>query len=231
MPFKNNNVVHGLPENGTFQVGKSNFDDGVVAEKDISVPWMSSPTGSYLYYDCTVEVVLDSGIVVHNHLPQRDTLADTLSSVIMESAGADKVVGPGVNLKSLDYYSDITQRMAHSRYWFHLFGQALRVGYRVPIPGIKLIGGVAAVPHDDNPQRAFNRILPGGNFGGVILWHARWSLWYTTILPPRKNDIPEVDMAAHIRGTAPIPVGIQSPFTRPDDDAETVQLQGFPVQQ
>ena len=229
MPFLNNNVAAGLPENSQFQVGRSNVDNNEEIEKGVFLPWASSASGSYMYYDCTVTVMLDSGIVVHTPLPQTNYAPDTLASIAIDANAADTFKGPGVNLKSNDRYQDIVQRMAHSRYWFHLSGQALRVGYRVPIPGIVTIGGVPAIPHDDNPQRAFNRIMPGGNYSGVILWHAEWSLWYTTAVPPTSQYVPEVDMAAHIDGSAKPPDAIQSPFSRDDDNAQTVKLQGFPV--
>lgn len=230
MPLLNNNIALGLPVNSRFQVGRSNIDDDRNIEKDARLPWTSESTGSYMYYDCTVEAVLDSGVVVHTPLPQVNRTFDTLSSVQLDSNNSDHVVGPGVNLKSNDNYHDIAQRMAHSRYWFHLFGQAIRVGYRVPIPRIVTIGGVEVVPHDDNPQRAFNRIMPMGNYSGLILWHARWSLWYTTVDPPTSSYVPEVDMAAHINGTAQVPDTIQSPFSHADDDAQAGIMQpGGPI--
>ena len=227
MPIKNNNRVAGLPPSSVFQVGVSNTDDDTVIEQDIRISWPSDPIGSYLYYDCSVSVVLDSGIVTHNTLPQVDGEADTLASVFLDRPGPDKVAGPGVNIKSNDKYQDIVQRMGHSRYWFVLSGQALRVGHRVPIPGMKTIGGVPAVSHDNNPQRAFNRVMPGGNYGGVILWHAQWSLWYTTAVPPYAQTIPEVDMAAHISGATPPPKSIQSPYSQADDNAEPLMFEGF----
>lgn len=163
--------------------------------------------------------MLDSGIAVHNQLPQVNNTPDTLGSVLLDGADFEKVAGAGVNLRSMDQYQDIVQRMAHSRYWFRLSGQALRIGYRVPIPAIRLIGGVPAIPYDGNPQWAFNRIFPGGNYGGVILWHAGWSLWYTTAVPPTNNNIPTADASAHKSGNAPPPDGMQAPFSTSDSNA------------
>lgn len=194
-------------------------DDNREIERGVKIPWASDPAGSYAYYECNVEVMLDSGIVVHNRLPSVNNLPDTLSSVLLDDRGMDRVVDRGVNLRSADQYADIVQRMGHSRYWFRLHGQALRVGYRVPIPGIKYIGGVAAVPYDKNPQWAYNRIVPGGNFGGIILWHAEWSLWYTTAEPPATHAIPAADPTARVTGdTAPPTGGIQAPFSQADGD-------------
>lgn len=221
MPFVNENKRAGLPKNGKFQAGKSNVDSGAVLEKDITLPWVSDPKASWAYFDCTVGVMLDSGIVVHNRLPQVNRLPDTLASSLsgLDDPNFDTIVDKGVNLRSSDQYADIVQRMGHSRYWFRIWGQALRFGYKIPIPGIKYIGGVPAIPYDRNPQWAFNRIAPGGNFGGVILWHAQWSLWYTTAVPPNSNKIPAADPSAHISGDAKPPGAIQAPFSQPDSNA------------
>ena len=181
MPFKTSNVSLGIPPNTRFQVGASNVDtEGVGKVEDrVLLPFPSEPAISWVYYDCTIGVMLDSGIVIHNRLPQIDNAPDTLASCLLDDSNLAKIGSfgaNGVNLKSKDQYTDIVQRMGHSRYWFRIWGQGLRIGFQVPIPGIKTIGGVPAIPYDRNPQWAFNRIAPGGNYGGIILWHAAWSL-------------------------------------------------------
>lgn len=212
-------------QNLTTQIAPADTDRNENLERGVTIPWASDPAGSYVYYDCTVGVMLDSGIVVHNRLPQVDRTADTLSSVYFDAQDLDTVKDLGVNLRCQDQYTDIMQRMGHARYWFRIWGQALRVGYKVPIPGIRLIGGVAAIPYDKNPQWAFNRIFPGGNYSGVILWHAVWSLWYTTLVPPYTNYIPSADPSAHISGDQQPPVGgIQAPFSSADDNAGAENL-------
>lgn len=221
MPITNENLQYGLREDDQFQVGVSDVDPGDVVESDVKLPWPSTPLVSWVYYDCTLAVILDSGIVVHNHLPQVNNTYDTLSSCDMDDPRLDNIINDGVNLKCRDQYRDIVQRMGHSRYWFRLWGQALRVAHKVPIPGIKLIGGVAAIPYDKNPQWAFNRIAPGGNYGGVVLWHAAWSLWYTTAVPPLTNDVPGADPVAKVSTRTPLPDarGIQAPYSQPDDSS------------
>lgn len=200
MPFNTNDVAASIKSTSS------------VRDLHIPLAWASVPAASWVYYDCTIEVMLDSGIVVHNRLPQVDRTADTLASCYIDDPKMDKIKVGGVNLKSQDQYTDIVQRMGHSRYWFNLKGQALRIGYQIPIPAIKTIGDVNAIPYDKNPQWAFNRIFPGGNYGGVILWHASWSLWYTTAVPPLSNTIPAADPSAHINATPPPPKEIQTPF-------------------
>ena len=201
------------------KISVPNVDAGEVLERGVFLPWSSDVQATWVYYECAVGVMLDSGLVVHNRLPQVDNDADTLASCKLDDPNLDKLTGFGVNLKCKDQYEDILQRMGHARYWFRLWGQALRVGHKVPIPGITTIGGVKAIPYDKNPQWAFNVIAPGGNFGGVILWHAAWSLWYTTLKPPTSQTIPTANPSAHIKADAKLPAGIQAPFSQKDDNA------------
>lgn len=224
MPFRDENTNAGLKKEAKPQLGRSNFDSNETIESGVLIPWASEPEATYVYYECAIGSMLDSGIVVHNRLPQVNRTPDTLSSVDYEDPNLDRLVGTsptalGVNLRCMDQYKDIVQRMGHSRYWFRLWGQAMRIGYQVPIPGIKTIGGVPAIPYDRNPQWAFNRIAPGGNYGGVILWHAAWSLWYTTAVPPVNSKIHAADPAAHIDSTVKLPAGIQAPLSQSDDEA------------
>ena len=226
MPFKDTNVVYGLPKNSRFQVGRSDVDADQTAEQGIQLPWSKSPSASYFYYECTVGALLDSGIVVHNRLPQYNgPFNDTLATIPIDDPRLDLVTTFGVNLRCRDQYQDVIQRMAHSRYWFRIWGQALRAGYQVPIPGIKTIGGAVAIPHDNNPQWAFNRIMPGGNYSGVIMWHAMWSLWYTIVVPPTSTDDKEAmlvaDPSAHISGNAALPSGMQAPYSQANDNAQS----------
>ena len=226
MVFKNTNTVFNLPKNGAFQVGKSDTDTGKVIEQGVLLPWPSDPSASWLYFDCAIGSMLDSGIVVHNRLPQVNRGFDTLAQCSLDDPNLDKITGPGVNLKCKDQYQDIVQRMGHARYWFRIWGQAMRVGLQVQIPGIKTIGGVPAIPYDKNPQWGYNGIAPGGNYSGVILWYAQWSLWYTTAIPPNSNVVPAANPAAHISSAAPLPTGMQAPFSQPDDNAES---QAIPI--
>lgn len=220
MFFKDENTLAGVSKNNLFQVGTSDVDRASpIAESGITLPWPSSPSKSWVYFDCTVGTMLDSGIVIHNRLPQVNNRYDTLAATNIDDPNFVNITSTGVNLNCNDQYADIVQRMGHSRYWFRIWGQALRLGYKVPIPGLKSIGGVQAIPYDKNPQWAFNRIFPGGNYSGVILWHAVWSLWYTTAVPPITQYIPALEPAAHIDGSIPLPKGMQSPYSQPDDNA------------
>lgn len=208
------------------QPGLSNVDNNTEVERGAGIPWPSDPQGSYVYYECNIIAVLDSGIVVHNRLPQIDREADTLSAMSIDDPRFTIVTDQGVNLTSRDQYKDIMQRMGHSRYWFNLVGEGLRVGYQIPIPAVKKICGVDAIPYDKNTQWAFNRIFPGGNYG-VILWHAQWSLWYTTLEPPVRYSVPIVDPFAHIKGTDIPPKTIQAPFSESDDNATVTDFSGL----
>jgi len=228
MPFTRNNTALGSTKKTDFLTGQSDLAIGTSIENNVLLPWPSNPLSSWVYFDCAVGVMLDSGIVIHNRLPQVNNRYDTIAVANLDDQNYDSFTGFGVNLKCLDQYTDIVQRMGHSRYWFRIWGQALRVGYQVPIPGIKLIGGTPAIPYDRNPQWGYNRIAPGGNYSGVILWHAQWSLWYTTAVPPTSQTIPAADPSAHISGTTLPPKGIQAPYSQPDDNSEnTVSFQGI----
>lgn len=207
---------------GTFRRGLSNTDADKFIERGVVLPVLSDPAASWVYFDCTVGCMLDSGIVVHNRLPQVDNAPDTLAHTLvgLDDPNFDRIVPQGgVNLRCNDQYSDIVQRMGHARYWFRIWGQALRFAHQIPIPGIKTIGGVPAIPYDENPQWAFNRIAPGGVYTGVILWHAMWSLWYTTAIPPRSNVFPSADPAMHVRGDARVPAAAQAAISQSDDDS------------
>lgn len=225
MPLKDNNVASGLPKNSPYKVGVSDVDRPTpTIESGALLPWPSDPSASWVYFEMTPLIILDSGIVVHNRLPQVDNAPDTLSMMDLASPDFSIRTASGVNLSCRDQYTDIVQRMGHARYWLCLRGRALRIGLRVPIPGVRTIGGAPAIPYDKNPQWAFNRIFPGGNYSGAILWHAEWSLWYTTAVPPRSSaDVPAVDFAAHIAATTPPPdvSGVQVPYSQPDDNAVT----------
>lgn len=224
MAILKENVAAGLSQGSKFKAGISDYDPGKVIEQGVKLPWPSQPNISWVYYDCTVSAMLDSGIVVHNRLPQIDNTYDTLGMCDFNDPNLDTLINGGVNIHSNDEYTDIVQRMAHSRYWFRIHGQALRIGKKIPIPSLKTVGGVSLIPHDNNPQWAFNRIAPGVNYNGVILWHAAWSLWYTTLTPPRTQFIPAADPSAHISEATPQPPtsGIQAPYSQPDDNATKV---------
>jgi hypothetical protein len=215
--FQNANVTSGFAANGAYQQGISDSDAGTVLEQGVKVPWCTSSAGSYAYYDCWLEMELDSGIVVHRQLPQTYTNADSLGSMDMFDAGLEQNTTQGVNTKSVGDFQDVAQRMAHSVYRFNLRGLALRVGYQVPIPSLKSFGGVDAIPDDEPRQRAYNKIV--GNYSGVPLWKAEWSLWYTVAEPPTDQQNPPPNLAQHIRATDPLPTALQAPFSQPDDSA------------
>jgi hypothetical protein len=218
----NNNTAFGLAATSNYKVGKSDTDEGLIIEENVRIPTVVQAEASWVYYDCSIHIILDSGIVVHNRLPQSNNAFDTLSIHSLDDAGLDTFTGRGINLKCKDQYQDIVQRMGHARYWFLLRGQALRIGYQIPIPSIKTIGGVAAIPYDKNPQWAHNSIVPGGNYSGTVLWRADWSLWYTTLVPPTSDVIPALDPAAHIGAVLTPPTSIQSPYSQADDNATTL---------
>lgn len=187
---------------------------GISAETNVKLP-LANERANWVYYDIALGCMLDSGIVVHRTLPQVDSNWDTLGSCEITDPSIDMLTGRGVNLQSNDSFQDTVQRMAHSQYWFRLWGQAMRVGEQIPIPSIKIIAGVKAVPHDKNPQWAYNKII--GNYSGQVLWYAQWSLWYTLASAPKIQQKPPQNLAQHTDGTSSNEM--QVPWSHPDDNA------------
>ena len=223
MPFnliKNENSAQGVSRGANFSAGVSNVDGlGIAPEMGFLIPFATDPQATWVYYECVLSVHLDSGIVVHNVLPQVDNEPDTLASCNMDVPTIDSLKDLGVNLASLDQYTDVSQRMAHSRYWFNLRGQSIRIGLQTPIPAaVKLSDGTKLIPHDENPQNGWNRIA--GNWSGFPIYHAYWSLWYTTTKQPKVKIAPVApNLAAHIGDVKTLPDGMQSPLSQPDDEA------------
>lgn len=214
MSYLNTNIALGL-RNGpnTFQAGISDVDSGNQLEAGTLLPWLINPVVSWMDYDCLIACQLDSGIIVTRILPQSAQPYDTL--------GGGDVASPtfanletGVNLVSQGQFQDIVQRMAHSIYYFCLMGTARRVGYQITIPKLLTFAGVPAIPHDQNPQRAFNKIV--GNASGIPIWGAKWELWYTVAVPPKQAQNPPANLAEHVSASSPLPTGIQIPISAPD---------------
>lgn len=224
MPLINENVGQGLPRNSKFQVGVTDVDSGLIIEQGIRLPQSNGERATYLYFECSIGTMLDSGIVVHNTLPQVDNTPDTLAS---DGYGTPdfSLLTNGVNLQCKDQYRDIVQRMGHARYWFRIWGKAMRLGIQIPIPGIKFIGGVPAIPYDKNPQWAYNSPVSGGSYSGVPLWRAEWSLWYTTAVPPVNSVFPVSDPTTRISLDDDADQSIQVPYSRADDNAVPVNTQ------
>ncbi len=160
----------------------TNADDGSHPEDKIVLPWFIEPTASYLYYDCSVDILLDPGTVLHKPLPQRLDPVDTLASINVSDPEAQAISLEGINLKSNSSGVDLIQQMATSTYTFVLRGEAYRAGYKVPIPGLVKIGNLSFVP--TFPQMATNS-LAGSLLGGIPLWYATWELHYLITTPSR----------------------------------------------
>jgi hypothetical protein len=219
--FLNENVARGLSQNAAFQVGKSDVDRlGNSPEQDVQAGWLINPDISWVEYECWIESYLDSGIAIHRPLPQSAQQVDSLAASSVDDPDFAQIT-TGVNLTSKARYKNITQRMATSVYRFCLKGYAKRVGYRIPIPSLKSVGGVPAVPDDEQPQAAYNRMV--GNNGGVPIFFAEWALWYTVAVPPREEQLPPSDLAEHITAEDQLPTGIQVPLTVPDSEAVNTQ--------
>jgi hypothetical protein len=230
--FQNENKVHGLQPNAAYQVGISDLDTlGNAPESGVNAGWLIDPDVSWLEYECWIECRLDSGVVTHRQLPQSVQSYDTLGQITVDDP-LMAVNKNGINLKSKGKFTGLVQRMANSVYRFNLKGRALRMGYQIPIPSLKSVAGVPAIPDDEDPQKAFCMLW--GNYSGVPVYLAQWSLWYTVSVPPTKPQDPPADLADHIAATDQLPQGIQVPVTVPDSQAvraapSNLQLQN-PIQ-
>ena len=77
MSFTNENEFVGLQQTNDFQSGKSNVDPAFPQpEQSVKLPWSSDPRATWLFFESAIECMLDSGIVVHNRLPQSNAVTD-----------------------------------------------------------------------------------------------------------------------------------------------------------
>jgi hypothetical protein len=194
------------------------FDQpGVFPEDQLNIPWGVQPTVSWLDYQCWVEIDLDAGMALHKPLPQASTTVDTLASITIDDGRGDTVT-TGVNLKSSKTNADVIQRMATSTYRFLLRGYGARVGYQVPVPGLKSVGGSPAIP--DARQWTSGQIIMA-NFMGIPTFFCAWDLHYIVTGPFQSNvqaPIPP-NPAWHIRPDAQLPLSIPLPRALLDPDA------------
>lgn len=217
--FVNENTAQGA-NNGanTFQVGVNNIDRGTPNETGILLPWTIDPKFSWIDRADYIGVELDSGIVVHRALPQSIQPIDTLGSDDINDPEFGRMI-TGVNTISGGTFADVVQRMAHSVYRFNLRGWARRAGYQVPIPTLKVVAGVPAIPDDSVPQRTTGNMIIG-NMSGIPMYFCKWDLWYTTAVPPSKRQSPVESLAERISAADKLPTGgIQVPINAPDDYA------------
>ena len=217
--MKDENVVRGVTTPGVL-AGRSNYDTTQIPESNLTLPWFFDPKVSWVDFRCWIETYLDSGIVVHHILPQGpQQTPDTLASVFIDDNSWESNQR-GVNTTSnAPSYLDFKQQMATPKYRFRLKGWAQRFGYQVPIPGLKTVCGITAIPDDNPPQMGYNVIM--GNYNGIPLWFAEWESWYTILQPPHGAQLPPPNLAAHIRADQVLPTtgDLPVPFSQPDSNA------------
>jgi len=215
--FVNENVARGVT-GANVKAGISNVDNAAQQpEQQISLPWALNPAFSWLDYHNDLEVRLNPGTILSKPLPQHTTTPDTLASVSISPlddtvAEASKL---GINLTSQNSYEDTVFQMATPTFYFILSGRAMRMGYKIPIPGLVTVAGVKAIP--TSPQVASQSTI--GNVGGVPIYAAQWELWYLIELPPKREQAPPPNFALHIAGDQVPPDSIQVPFSPTDTNA------------
>jgi hypothetical protein len=229
--FQDENKVQNAA--GNILIGVANQDDGSLPEQSIGVPWVIDPTMSWLDYRCWIECYLDSGMALHKALPQSPQPIDTLAGGFVGGTEEDALpkITTGVNLKSQGSFTDLAQRMATSRYTFVLKGYAVRAGYQIPVPGIKSVGGVPAIPG----RNLANPNLPGqwslgnplvANYSGVPIFANRWELWYFVTLPPKYPQLPPDNLAQHIQADVKLPTLMTVAASQPDQNAVGAIVKG-----
>jgi len=210
-----------------------NPDDVDIQPQDgLGLPWFIPAGSGWLGRRDHVEILLDPGSALHKTLPQSDQPWDTLATQFVEGYGfvnpgagqaggaadADAVIASGgVNLNSQSTGYDTIQRMATSTYRFVLRGEAWRVGYQVPVPGLLSVGGQTAVP--TFPQWSSGNVIVGNLPGQIPIFYCAWELHYI-VAGPLKGSAPIVPNAAmRIRADQTLPDMVQVPFAPADANA------------
>lgn len=199
-----------------FQAGVNNVDNGLFFEQGITLPWAVNPEISWLEYNCWIETYLDAGMALHKPLPRKNPDPDTLGSFDVDDPAAMIASTLGVNLHSGGGYADVIQRCASSTYTFVLKGWAFRAGYKIPVPRLVTVAGVAAVPAERQWSRG-NMVI--ANMSGIPLYANAWELWYYVASPPDGDETVPANLAQHIRGDAVPPAAIVVPYSQPDTNA------------
>ena len=119
----------------------------------------------------------------------------------------------GVNTVSNNIYNDIAQRMATSTYRFVLKGYGLRAGYQIPVPALKTVAGVTAIP--DEVQWSSGNVIVG-NLGGIPVYRCSWELHYFVIAPPKAQQLSPPNVADGISADDELPDEIQVPYSPKD---------------
>ncbi len=224
--FKNENIAQGVPP-GNFVAGVNDTDNDNNIGPLANLPWPLDHSLSYLDYRCWIEVSLDSGMALHRPLPQTDYAPDTLSSMTvspLDEKFEENILG--TNTTSVGKFTDVVQRMANSLYRFVLRGWGLRAGYKIPIPGLKSVAGVPAIPEEgEGKQWAYNEVVR--NCGGVPVYFAQWELHYVVTMPPKEAQSPPPNLGQRMGGDVPPPDAVVSPLSRADMNMSTLRAIGF----
>ncbi len=196
------------------------LDKPVFPEDKAALPWARNPEHSWVDYRCWTEWQLDSGMALHKPLPQKKTSVDTLASVFFTDMAPETGYASsqkGVNLDSKGGGSDVIQRMATSTYRLAIKGWGVRVGYKVPPPGVRAANGSTLTPA--RQWTSANQLI-GSLFGGVPVWMCAWDLNYIMTRSPQGDGEPvPPNVVCVIRGDAELPAAILVPRRTIDSNA------------
>lgn len=190
-------------------------DSGQSPDESVRMQGLPSPEASWLNYEIDFITELDPGIALHKALPQSNDLTDTLASVDVFGAKSESHTTYGVNTVSKSTGSDVLQRMATSTYRVALRGFGVRLGYKVPVPGLLSFGGSAVSPA--------KQVVIGprivANYSGVPVYLTAWLLWYDVPAPPRQQQTAPPNLAAHIGDISSPPRTIGVPISESEAPA------------
>jgi hypothetical protein len=188
-----------------------------------TLSWLKHPEATYINYGCRIECLLDPGTALHKPLPQSAQPYDTLGTYDVAAVDTDLIV-TGENLRSAGSYRDVVQRMATSTYRFLLTGFGVRVGFPIPVPSLKTVAGVPAIPANQWVQG--NQVI--GNLCGIPVFNNAWRLWYYVTAPPARAQVPPPNLADRIAADVTLPDVLSVPVA-PNDYNAVTDLKGKTV--
>lgn len=188
-------------------------DTGASPDAQVRLTGLFPPESSWLNYHIEFITELDPGVALHKPLPQKDDTVDSLGSVNIFSQNPEFNTLDSVNTISKSSSEDILQRMATSTYRVCVRGFGVRAGYKVPVPDLKVFGGVPVSP--GKHKVIGPRIV--ANYSGIPIYLTAWELWYDVPTPPKAKQPTPPNLAQHIGDVAnpprqiPVPVSVPEP--------------------
>jgi len=193
-------------------------DNGQTPETRFVMAAIPDPRASWLEYENTLIVDLDTGMVVHKSLPQENYDVDDLGTVDAYATSMPAYKSPtgGMNTISESGQSDFAQRAATSTFTIKLRGYAKRAGYQVPVPKLVSFGGVT-------PTLLRQRVTspePVANYSGIPIFARAWEMTYQLTAPPTSQQLAPQNPAQRIAANTK-PTRVMAPVSVPETERTT----------